>query len=67
MIYLECSDRGEHLRRFRVTNEPPIDIDLHETKYKNWYDVSHLDKVTYDTSKMTTDEIVQDLIDKGLL
>lgn len=66
VIYIDC-ETEELIRRCKETNHEIIDYSTHKYFYEVNYGESPLEKVRVNTTKMSAEEIVQKLIDMGLL
>lgn len=66
MIYLTCSTK-EQLRRCYETNEPIQDFDAHKKVYEKYYNESNLNKVLVDTTVLSTEQIIDYLINNKKL
>jgi len=67
IIYLTC-ETEELIRRCKNTNHEILDFDLHRKIYDAYYETSLFpEKVKVDTTNKTSDEIVKELIELGVV
>lgn len=66
VIYIDCKT-CELERRAKETNHEKIDFDTHKQLFESFINTTCMNVIKVDTTKLKAEEIVQELISKGVI